>query len=167
VPELAQKQDAVPGSTNPLVITPTRTGTFSVICTELCGIGHAIMRTSAIVMPQDEFDSWLKSGSSAGGGAGGTTADAAAIFKSSGCGACHTFSAVSGANGKVGPDLDDVSGSAQQAGESIEDYIHESLVDPNAFVVSGYQPNVMPSFSSSLSDDQIDALVQYLAKEQK
>ena len=45
VPEFAQKQDAVPGQINNLVITPTRTGTFPVICTELCGLGHALMRS--------------------------------------------------------------------------------------------------------------------------
>ena len=167
VPELAQKQDAVPDQTNPLVVTPDRTGTFSVICTELCGIGHAIMRTSAIVMPGAEFDSWLKSGGSANAGGGAATGDAAATFKSSGCGACHTFSAVAGANGKVGPDLDNLAGTAEKAGKSVEDYVHESIVDPNAYVVPGYQPNVMPSFESSLSSEQIDALVQYLVKEQK
>jgi cytochrome c oxidase subunit 2 len=167
VPELAQKQDAVPDQTNPLVVTPTRTGTFAVICTELCGIGHAIMRTSAIVMPESEFDAWLKSGGSANAAGGSATGNAPAIFKSSGCGACHTFSAVAGANGKVGPDLDNLADTAQKAGKSLEDYVHESLVDPNAYVVPGYQPNVMPSFESSLSSEQIDALVQYLVKEQK
>src|SRR3954447_20799215 len=48
VPEFAQKQDAVPGDEHTLVITPTETGTYPVICTELCGLGHAIMRSEAI-----------------------------------------------------------------------------------------------------------------------
>lgn len=165
VPELAQKQDAVPGQVNPLVVTPTRAGTFPVICTELCGLGHAIMRTSAIVMPRDAFAAWMKSEQSGGGGAGGA-ADAAAIFKSSGCGACHTLAAA-GATGKVGPDLDRIAPTAQQAGQSLPDYIHQSIVDPNAYVVSGFQPGVMPSFKDSLSAAQVDALVQYLVKEQK
>ena len=50
VPEFGQKQDAVPGRTNPLKITPTKLGTYPVICTELCGLGHALMRRSAIVL---------------------------------------------------------------------------------------------------------------------
>jgi cytochrome c oxidase subunit 2 len=166
VPELAQKQDAVPDEVNKLVVTPTRTGTFAVICTELCGIGHAIMRTSAIVMPGSEFDAWLKSGGSANAGGGAATGDALATFNTAGCGACHTF-APAKSTGKVGPDLDDLAATAEQAGKDVEDYVHESIVDPNAYVVSGYQPNVMPSFESSLSSEQIDALVQYLVKEQK
>jgi cytochrome c oxidase subunit 2 len=166
VPELAQKQDAVPDEVNPLVVTPKRTGTFAVICTELCGIGHAIMRTSAIVMPEGEFDSWLKSGGSENAGGGSGAGNAAATFTSSGCGACHTFAAA-GSTGKVGPDLDNLADTAEQAGKSVEDYVHESIVDPNAYVVQGYQPGVMPSFEGSLSADQIDALVQYLVKEQK
>src|SRR5262249_21743310 len=44
VPEFGQKQDAVPGRVNPLVITPTRLGRYPVVCTELCGPGHALMR---------------------------------------------------------------------------------------------------------------------------
>jgi cytochrome c oxidase subunit 2 len=166
VPQLAQKQDAVPDEVNPIVVTPDRTGTFAVICTELCGIGHAIMRTSAIVMPEDEFDAWLKSGGSENAGGGSGAGNAAATFKSAGCGACHTFAAA-GSAGKVGPDLDSLADTAEKAGKSLEDYVHESIVDPNAYVVEGYQPGVMPSFEGSLSSEQIDALVQYLVKEQK
>jgi cytochrome c oxidase subunit II len=60
VPEFGQKQDAVPGIRTRLVITPTRVGTFPVICAELCGLGHALMRSFAIVMEPDEFEAWLE-----------------------------------------------------------------------------------------------------------
>ena len=49
VPEFRQKQDAVPGITTQITITPTKTGSYRLICTELCGLGHALMRTWAIV----------------------------------------------------------------------------------------------------------------------
>ena len=45
VPQFAQKQDAVPGEWNPLVITPDRLGRYPVICVELCGLGHSLMRS--------------------------------------------------------------------------------------------------------------------------
>ena len=61
VPQFGQKQDAVPGLLTKLVITPKRLGTFPVICTELCGLGHALMRSEAIVMNEDKFISWTKS----------------------------------------------------------------------------------------------------------
>jgi cytochrome c oxidase subunit 2 len=58
VPEFGQKQDVVPGIHPTLHITPDRVGTYPVICTELCGVGHALMRSRVIVMPQSAFDKW-------------------------------------------------------------------------------------------------------------
>ncbi len=58
VPEFRQKQDAVPGLTTEITVTPTKVGNFRFICTELCGAGHALMRTRAIVMSPSEFEEW-------------------------------------------------------------------------------------------------------------
>ena len=58
VPEFRQKQDIVPGIHPTLHITPTKVGTYPVICTELCGLGHALMRSRAIVMTDDAFQKW-------------------------------------------------------------------------------------------------------------
>ena len=59
VPEFRQKQDAVPGIVTSIAITPTEPGEHSVVCTELCGLGHALMRAGVIVMREDEFNRWL------------------------------------------------------------------------------------------------------------
>jgi len=61
VPEFRQKQDAVPGIVTHLPITPTKTGNYTLICTELCGLGHALMRAKVIVMSQADFDRWARS----------------------------------------------------------------------------------------------------------
>ena len=58
VPEFRQKQDVVPGLHPTLHITPNRVGTYPVICTELCGLGHALMRSRVIVMEPDAFQQW-------------------------------------------------------------------------------------------------------------
>jgi len=58
VPEFRQKQDAVPGLKTEITVTPTKLGNFPFVCTELCGLGHALMRTRAIVLPESEFESW-------------------------------------------------------------------------------------------------------------
>jgi cytochrome c oxidase subunit II len=63
VPEFRQKQDAVPGLETEITVTPTKVGNFSFICTELCGLGHALMRTRAIVMPESQFEAWRRRGS--------------------------------------------------------------------------------------------------------
>jgi cytochrome c oxidase subunit II len=62
VPEFRQKQDAVPGLTTEITVTPTKLGNFPFVCTELCGLGHALMRTRAIVLPEAEFESWRREG---------------------------------------------------------------------------------------------------------
>jgi cytochrome c oxidase subunit 2 len=69
VPEFRQKQDAVPGQITRIAVTPTKTGRYSVVCTELCGLGHALMRTSSVVLEEGEFETWAsrqRSASAAG-----------------------------------------------------------------------------------------------------
>jgi cytochrome c oxidase subunit II len=172
VPQLGQKQDAVPGEVNKLVVTPKRLGTFPVICTELCGLGHAVMRSTATIMPQADFTKWMREQqgpaqpSGGGGGAGGQAALGESVFKSaqSGCASCHTFKPA-GATGKIGPDLDKLKQYAQKAGKPLDQFIRESIVDPNAYIEQGYQKDVMPpNFGQTLKPNEIDALMQYLSQ---
>jgi len=172
VPQMGQKQDAVPGQTNPLVITPDRLGTYPVICTELCGLGHSLMRSEAIVMSTADYASWYKSSAApppaTGGGGGGGSAAGATIFKTTGtCGACHTF-APAGTSGKVGPDLDHLKAAAAKAGQPLEAYIKQSIENPDAYITPGYAKGVMSgSCCKQLSPDQVDQLVQYLGQNTK
>jgi cytochrome c oxidase subunit 2 len=162
VPEFAQKQDAVPGIITRLTITPTKVGTYPIICTELCGLGHATMRSTVIVMSQQAFAKWASSAgkSLAGAGAGKT------LFTNNGCGGCHTLKAA-GSTGKVGPDLDKLPQYASQAHQPLNSFVHQSIVDPNAYVQPGYPKNVMPQTFKSLPKTQIDALVTYLVQSSK
>ena len=160
VPEFGQKQDAVPGSVNTLAITPDRMGSFPVICTELCGLGHALMRSTAIVMPRDKFLSWAKGQQQKLGGSGGSAG--LAVFKAQSCSSCHTF-VPAGAKAKIGPDLDKLPAEAQRAGQPLEQFIHESIVNPNAYVEPGYPKNIMPTIFAQLPKAQLDALVKFLA----
>jgi cytochrome c oxidase subunit II len=159
VPEFGQKQDTVPGLTTKLVITPDRVGTYPVICTELCGLGHAVMRTTAIVMSAAAFDAWVsKQGKALAGppGQAGKT-----VFVNNGCNSCHTLKAA-GATAKVGPDLDRLPALAKPTGKPLATFVRESIVNPNAYLAPGYPKNVMPQTFSSLPKTQLDALVQYL-----
>jgi cytochrome c oxidase subunit 2 len=161
VPEFGQKSDAVPGIETTLVITPNRTGEFALMCTELCGLGHSTMRAHVRVVERAAYEKFL---ATASGGAGGDQNSGEAIFKSAGCGACHTFTPA-GTNAQVGPSLDAIK---PEGGKPLEEFIRESIVDPNAVVTAGYQPDVMPNtFGKTLSDEQLNALVQYLVDGQK
>jgi cytochrome c oxidase subunit II len=166
VPEFGQKQDTVPGLTTTLHITPDRLGTFPVICTELCGLGHALMRSEAIVMTPTAFNTWLRKQTKAQAAPAGSISGAS-VFNDNACASCHTLTA-SNATGKVGPDLDKLPQEAQQAGQPLAAFVRQSIVDPNAYIQPGFPKGVMPStFGSSLSKGQLDALVQYLVTSSK
>ena len=166
VPEFGQKQDTVPGLATTLPITPDKTGTFPVICTELCGLGHALMRSQAVVMAPGAFDSWLRRQKQAASSSNASVSGAA-VFRDNACGSCHTLQAA-GATGTTGPDLDKLPALAQQAGKPLAAFVRQSIVDPNAYVAPGYPQNVMPqTFGSSLSKQQLDAVVSYLVQSSK
>jgi mono/diheme cytochrome c family protein len=84
------------------------------------------------------------------------------IFTAAGCAGCHTL-AKAGASGNIGPNLNDLAKMAGTLGQgSPEQYVRTSILDPNAYVVKGFQPGVMPVFKGKLTDAQVNALVDYL-----
>lgn len=60
VPEFRAKMDLVPGMVSYVWFTPTRTGTFELLCTELCGSAHYAMRTKVVVDEESEYQAWLR-----------------------------------------------------------------------------------------------------------
>src|SRR5215203_1770941 len=175
VPAFRQKIDAVPGITTRIRVKPTKTGTYPVVCAELCGLGHAVMRQSAHVVAPADFDKWLSDlrakgaggGQAAAGGGGGAAAgggaapDAKALFTktaSPACGSCHTLSDA-GANGTIGPDLDKT-----LKGKDAK-FVQQSIEDPSAFVEKGFQDGIMPNnYKATLKPEEIKALTDYLVK---
>jgi cytochrome c oxidase subunit 2 len=67
VPEFRLKQDAVPGITTRIRVTPDKIGNFRVVCTELCGLGHATMRQTVRVVTPAEFDGFIQRERQGGG----------------------------------------------------------------------------------------------------
>jgi cytochrome c551/c552 len=101
-------------------------------------------------------------GGGGGGGGGGGAASGKALFTSNGCVGCHTYKPAD-SKAAVGPDLDKLATYAKQAKKPLAPFTRESIVNPNAYVQPGFQPNVMPTFAS-LSKSQVDALVSFLTK---
>jgi cytochrome c oxidase subunit II len=163
VPAFRMKKDAVPGINVTYSVTPNRIGSYPVVCAELCGLGHAVMRSSAVVEEPQAFERWLSklgqpAAPPAGGGGGGAAPDAKALFASENCAACHTL-AEAGAKGTIGPDLDKVLADKDAA------FIKESIVAPDKVIADGYQSGIMPSnFGQTLQPAQLDALVKYLSE---
>jgi cytochrome c oxidase subunit 2 len=168
VPAFRIKKDAVPGISTAYRITTTRVGTYPVVCAELCGLGHSVMRSTVHVMPRGAFQQWLtrmKAGKQAGAGGAGAAAGGQAgagsgkqVFLSSGCTGCHTL-ADAGSSGTVGPNLDQGLKGKSQA------FIRQSIVAPDAVITNGYSKGIMPgNFKDTIPPAQLDALVSYLAK---
>jgi cytochrome c oxidase subunit II len=60
VPEFRTKMDLLPGMVTYVWFTPTRTGTFDILCAELCGTGHFGMRGKVVVQEESEYQAWLR-----------------------------------------------------------------------------------------------------------
>jgi cytochrome c oxidase subunit 2 len=172
VPQFRMKVDAVPGITTHYRVTPNREGTYEVVCAELCGLGHAFMRSPVHVVSAQEFDAWLDklanpaaAGGGGGSGGGGEQAavDGKQIFVNGNgtatpCSACHTL-ADAGSTGTTGPDLDKAIADADAA------EIRNDIVNPNAQIYPGFQGGIMPQdYGQTLSSAELDALVKYLDK---
>jgi cytochrome c oxidase subunit II len=61
VPEWRIKKDNVPGITTTAIVTPDKVGTYQLVCTELCGFGHATMRAKVVVESPGRFKKWIAS----------------------------------------------------------------------------------------------------------
>ncbi|HJN53203.1 MAG: c-type cytochrome [Pseudomonadales bacterium] len=167
VPQFRAKMDLVPGLVSYFWMTPTRTGTFEILCAELCGVGHYIMRSEIIVDEPDDYRAWLSQQMTAaqlrGGGAatvtvGGDQAERGReIARVKGCVACHSTDGSKG----LGPSWKGMYGRTETLvdGSTVvvdDEYIRESIREPNAKLVEGYAPVMI---TLPLTDDEIDALI--------
>jgi len=114
-------------------------------------------------VPANEFASFMKSA-----GKPQQQSPEQAAFDKFGCNSCHTFTAAS-ATGTIGPDLDKLKQYAAKAHRgTLEAFIKESIVDPNAYIEPGFNANVMPAtFGQQIPASQLTQLVQYLAQNAK
>ncbi len=168
VPAFRMKVDAVPGLETKYRITPSRLGTYPVVCAELCGLGHSVMRSTARVVTPAAFKTWLDSktapAAAAGGGAGGAAKpDGKTLFTdgngdATACSACHTLSDA-GSTATTGPDLDKVLAGKDAA------FVKTSITTPDAAIAPGFQGGIMPkNYGDTLSAEELDALVTYLGQ---
>ncbi len=160
VPELAGKQDVVPGRTNHLVLEADEPGTYFGQCAEFCGLSHAYMRFRVIAQPRAEFDQWVRDQQAVAATPpqGSLAATGMNDFLNGQCIACHAIQGTDAqANG--GPNLTHLASRDCFAGCSFdlnEANLKRWLADPPAMKAGSWMPDY------GLSQDQIDALVAYL-----
>lgn len=161
VPAFRIKRDVVPGRYNKVWFRATQKGRFTIFCAEYCGTGHSDMTSSVVVHSRQEFAKWLEEASAAL--AKKPPAEAGAdLYRTRGCASCHTTDGRPG----IGPTFKGLFGSSQPLSDGTtvvadENYIRESIMDPQAKIVAGYQP-VMPTFKGRLKDVEITDIIEFL-----
>jgi cytochrome c oxidase subunit 2 len=157
VPAFRVKADVLPGRYTNVWFQPTQSGRFHLFCAEYCGTRHSGMIGQVVVMDPTEYERWLS-----GGTGGGSLAEGGArLFASLACDTCHR----PGSQGR-GPVLDGLFGKTVSllSGETVtadEAYIRESILNPSAKIVAGYQP-IMPTFQGLVTEEQLLQLIEYV-----
>ncbi len=165
VPAFRTKKDVVPGRYTRLWFNAKAPGEYQVFCAEYCGTNHSHMLAKVVVHEPGGFEKWLAEASNLHGRF--PPAKVGEIFYNRfGCKQCHSLDGTTG----IGPSFKGIYGHEQklQDGSSVlvdENYIRESIMEPQAKVVAGFQP-VMPTFKGRLKDQDITSIVEFI-KSQK
>jgi cytochrome c oxidase subunit 2 len=157
VPAFRAKMDVVPGRYNTLWFRPTKVGKYHFFCSQYCGTNHAVMGGWVIVQDPAEYAAWLS------GDTGDVNPVSAGekLFSQLACVTCH----ISNGSGR-GPSLNGVYGAKVLLADggivtADDAYIRESILQPKAKIVAGYQP-VMPTFQGLVTEEQILNLTAYI-----
>ena len=158
VPAFRTKIDVVPGKYTTEWFEATKPGRYHFFCAEYCGMNHSGMGGYVVVMEPAEYEDWL----SGNAGQASPAAAGRGFFESLGCASCHGPNA----EGGRGPALLGLYGSKvvlnnNQSVTGDESYIRESILNPQAKIVTGFGP-IMPSFQGQLSEEQLLQVVAYL-----
>jgi cytochrome c oxidase subunit 2 len=158
VPAFRLKHDVVPGSYQTFWFVPSKLGRFHIFCAEYCGTNHSRMIGWVTVMEPAAYETWL-----AGGSTGGSLAsEGEKLFQQYGCISCH----VTDSQGRC-PSLRNVFGHpvVLNDGKTVladEAYVRESILNPNAKIVKGYEHDIMPVFQGQINEEGLLQLIAYI-----
>jgi cytochrome c oxidase subunit 2 len=157
VPAFRVKQDVLPGRYTTVWFRATKPGTYHLFCSQYCGTKHSGMIGQVVVMEPAQYQLWLAGGP----GEGSLVANGEKLFRDLACDTCHRAD-----TGARGPDLAGVFGkpvTLKGGGKVVADesYIRESIVNPSAKIVFGYEP-IMPTFQGQISEEGLLQLVAYI-----
>ncbi len=165
IPAFRIKMDVLPGRYTTVWFEATTPGEYHLFCTEYCGTKHSEMIGRVVVMEPVQYQQWLSGSGGAVAGMNGEPLEAkgAQLFADLRCTTCHD-GAVSGV--VLGPSLAGLYGKPVplQTGETViadEDYIRESILNPHAKIVAGYQP-LMPTYQGQVSEEGLLQLIAYI-----
>ena len=157
IPAFRVKADVVPGRYNHMWFTATTPGKYHIFCTQYCGTKHSAMIGTVTAMEPAEYQAWLSGGS----GGGTMVENGAKLFADLSCNTCHLDTS----QGR-GPVLKGLFGKqvvlqGLQSATVDDAYLRESILNPNAKIVSGFQP-IMPTFQGLVTEEQVLQLIAYI-----
>jgi cytochrome c oxidase subunit 2 len=157
IPAFRTKQDVVPGRYSTVWLTPTKTGKYHLFCAEYCGTKHSGMIGWVYVMEQNEYQEWLNGCASMGSMAekGGK------LFDDLACSNCHKQDGSGRCPSLVGLYRKHVQLADGRVITADEAYIRESILQPTAKVVAGFQP-LMPTFQGLVNEEGVVQLIEYI-----
>ena len=150
VPDFRVHMDVLPGRYTSVWFQPTRPATYHLFCSQYCGTNHAGMIGTVIVMEPADYENWLHLQAE-----GSLALEGRKMFLKYRCVSCHSADENARAPGAGGP-VRQAGPPATTAARSIadEDYLRESILDPGAKIVAGYE-NIMPTFKGQVSEEEI------------
>lgn len=157
VPAFRVKYDVLPNRYSTVWFEATQPGTYHLFCSQYCGTKHSAMIGEVVVMKPEDFEAWLGSGKAEGSMA----ANGEKYFQELGCITCHRPD-----SGARGPNLQGLYGRPVRLSDgrtvlADDNYIRESVLDPAAKIVSGFQP-IMPTFKGIVNEDGMLQLIAYI-----
>lgn len=158
VPAFRVKEDVVPGVENKMWFIGQEIGAYNILCAEYCGDLHSKMLSKVHVVSQSDYDKWLNTKSEDHPGL--------QVLKKNACISCHSLDG----NKLIGPSFKGVWGINEvvvTAGEEREitvdeAYIKNSIYEPNADVVKGYNQGLMISYQNLVSEEEMEHIIDYL-----
>jgi cytochrome c oxidase subunit 2 len=157
VPAFRTKQDVVPGRYSTTWFTATKPGKYHLFCAEYCGTKHSGMTGWIYAMEPQDYQAWLSGGRSFGS----LAENGEKLFQDLACGNCHKADG----SGRC-PSLVGLYGRSVQLADgrfvnADEAYLRESILQPNAKIVAGYQP-LMPTFQGQVTEEGVLELIEYI-----
>lgn len=161
VPDYRIKQDVLPNRYTYVWFNALEPGESHIFCAEYCGTDHSEMLAKVVAHDPDDFETWLANANT--GKSDDPVEHGESLITINGCQSCHSTDGSSGIGpsfkGIWGEDVTLTDGSTVKVDEN---YIRESILEPQAKIVKGYEAVPMTSFKGILDDEEIDSIIEYI-----
>ena len=157
VPAFRTKEDVLPGRYTTTWFKPTVPGRYHLFCAEYCGTNHSGMTGWVYVMEPHDYEAWLSGGT----GEGTLASNGEKLFQELACANCHKADGSGRCPSLVALYNKTVELSGGGTIQADEAYLRESILNPAAKVVAGYQP-IMPTFQGLVNEEGVLQLIEYI-----